>query len=219
MSSSEQEPECNFPDVPEGPLSVMDDCWMVGRRNPDSMLQCNTYIRTFRQFGGQRNVCIDPGSCLDFEFVKSNIEQLVGSLHDVHGMTINHQDPDVAGNAPWFCDSNPEIELIVSEDVWRLLQHMMLSPGKLRLTAGRTRSISSRSRFSLSRHRFATSAVRWLCMTPSSVSSTVATCLVVSTVLGRCICWRQKTTGRGLLSFIRSTCRLGKSCDTLYVKS
>lgn len=147
MSSSEQQPECDFPDVPEGPLSVMDDCWMVGRRNPDSMLQCNTYIRTFRQFGGQRNVCIDPGSCLDFEFVKSNIEQLVGSMHDVHGMTINHQDPDVAGNAPWFCDANPEIEMIVSEDVWRLLQHLMLSPGKLRLTAGRTRTISSQQPF------------------------------------------------------------------------
>ncbi|MFO0978345.1 MAG: hypothetical protein U0996_18210 [Planctomycetaceae bacterium] len=111
------------------------------------MLQCNTYIRTFRQFGGRRNVCIDPGSCLDFEFVRSNIEQLVGSLHDVHGMTINHQDPDVAGNAPWFCDGNPEIEMIVSEDVWRLLRHMMLSPGKLRLTAGRTRSISTQQPF------------------------------------------------------------------------
>lgn len=126
---------------------MVDDCWMVGRRNPDSMLQCNTYIRTFRQFGGHRNVCIDPGSCLDFDVVRSNVEQLVGSLHDVHGMTINHQDPDVAGNAPWFCDGNPEIEMIVSEDVWRLLQHMMLSPGKLRLTSGRTRSISTQQPF------------------------------------------------------------------------
>ena len=147
MSSSEQESDSEFSAVPEGPLCVLDDCWMVGRRNPESMLQCNTYIRTFRQFGGHRNVCIDPGSRLDYEFVRDNIEQHVGGLQEVHGMTINHQDPDVAGNAQYFCDGNPDIEMITSEDVWRLLQHMMLTPGNLRLSSGRTRSISTQQPF------------------------------------------------------------------------
>lgn len=147
MSSGEQETESEFPEVPEGPLSVVEDCWMVGRRNPNSMLQCNTYIRTFRQFGGQRNVCIDPGSKLDYEVVRSNVEQLVGSLQEVHGMTVNHQDPDVVGNAQDFCEGNPEIEMIASEEVWRLLQHNMLTPGRLRLSPGRTRSISTQQPF------------------------------------------------------------------------
>lgn len=147
MSSGEQETESEFPEVPEGPLSVVEDCWMVGRRNPNSMLQCNTYIRSFRQFGGQRNVCIDPGSKLDYEVVRSNVEQLVGSLQEVHGMTVNHQDPDVVGNAQDFCDGNPDIEMIASEEVWRLLQHNMLTPGRLRLSPGRTRSISTQQPF------------------------------------------------------------------------
>ena len=37
-----------LPATPQGPLSVMNDCWMVGHRNPESMLQCNTYIRKNR---------------------------------------------------------------------------------------------------------------------------------------------------------------------------
>lgn len=176
MSSGEQETESEFPEVPEGPLSVVEDCWMVGRRNPNSMLQCNTYIRTFRQFGGQRNVCIDPGSKLDYEVVRSNVEQLVGSLQEVHGMTVNHQDPDVVGNAQDFCEGNPEIEMIASEEVWRLLQHNMLTPGRLRLSPGRTRSISTQQPFQFVPTPFCHFRVRWHCMIRSSGSSIPATC-------------------------------------------
>lgn len=134
-------------DVPSGPLQVLDDCWMVGYRNPESFLQCNTYIRTFRQFGGHRNVCIDPGSPFDFEMIRSYIEELCGGMSEVHAMTINHQDPDVAGNAQRFCEANPEIEMLVSQDVWRLLQHMLLTPGSVRLSSGRTTTITSQQPF------------------------------------------------------------------------
>ncbi len=135
-----------LPDTPQGPLKVVDDCWMVGHRNPESMLQCNTYIRTFKQFGSKRNVCIDPGSQFDYSVVEGNVSQVIGDMRDVHAMTINHQDPDVAGNAPQFCDANPGIEMIVTEEVWRLLQHAMLKPGKLRFSHG-TQAISSQQPF------------------------------------------------------------------------
>jgi len=147
MSSNEIDAASEFPDAPQGPLPVMDDCWMVGRRNPDSMLQCNTYIRTFRQFGGSRNVCIDPGSRFDFDVIQRNVQQLVGGMAEVHAMTINHQDPDVAGNAQYFCEGNPDVEMIVSEECWRLLQHMKLQPGKLRLSRGKTQTISTAQPF------------------------------------------------------------------------
>lgn len=127
-----------LPNVPHGPLKLTDDCWLVGHRNPESMLQCNTYIRSFHQFGSRRNVCIDPGSQLDYPVVESNIAQLLGDAGEIHAMTINHQDPDVAGNAPELCDSNPNVELITSEEVWRLLQHNLIRPGKLRLSQGAT---------------------------------------------------------------------------------
>ncbi|MGI9473194.1 MAG: hypothetical protein ACR2NZ_16755 [Rubripirellula sp.] len=126
----------SLPNTPRGPLKVADDCWMVGHRNPESMLQCNTYIRTFRQFGSARNVCIDPGSQFDFAVVESNVSKVIGDMSEVHAMTINHQDPDVAGNAPLFCEAAPKLEMIVSEEVWRLLQHMMLKPGRVRLSHG-----------------------------------------------------------------------------------
>ena len=145
--STEQGAQSDSVDPDQGPFAVIDDCWMVGRRNPESTLQCNTYIRTFRQFGGHRNVCVDPGSRIDYDVIKSNIEQLVGGMRDVHGMTINHQDPDVAGNANRFCDSNPEIDMIVSQECWRLLQHMELKPGNLRLSQAKTQSISSQQPF------------------------------------------------------------------------
>ncbi len=140
-------PERENGPVPTGPLNVVQDCWMVGRRNPQSMLQCNTYLRTFSQFGGQRNVCIDPGSQFDFGTIRDNIGELIGDIYDVHAMTINHQDPDVAGNAPEFCAANPHIELIVSEASWRLLQHMRLEPGRVRLSHGKTNSITTRQPF------------------------------------------------------------------------
>jgi glyoxylase-like metal-dependent hydrolase (beta-lactamase superfamily II) len=135
-----------LPDSPRGPLKVVEDCWMVGHRNPESMLQCNTYLRSFRQFGGVRNVCIDPGSQLDYSVVEDNVNQLVGGLDQIHAMTINHQDPDVAGNAPQFCDANPNLEMIVTEEVWRLLQHLMLKPGKMRF-AHRTEAVSTQQPF------------------------------------------------------------------------
>jgi glyoxylase-like metal-dependent hydrolase (beta-lactamase superfamily II) len=147
MPSSENRGiENALPDAPRGPLRVAEDCWMVGHRNPESMLQCNTYVRTFRQFGGARNVCIDPGSQLDYSVVERNIEQLIGDMREIHAMTINHQDPDVAGNAPHFCDANPNLEMILTEETWRLLQHMMLDPGKLRFSHG-TQAVSTQQPF------------------------------------------------------------------------
>lgn len=147
MSASDNFGAANaLPDSPRGPLKVLEDCHLVGHRNPESMLQCNTYVRTFRMFGGARNVCIDPGSQLDYSVVEDNVTSLVGDMSEIHAMTINHQDPDVAGNAPQFCDANPNLELILSEEVWRLVQHMMLTPGKLRF-AHRTESTSTKQPF------------------------------------------------------------------------
>jgi serine/threonine-protein kinase len=106
---------------------------MVGYRNPTSLLQCNTYVRQFKHGGYDFNVCVDPGSRFDFAVVEQNVTRLVGGLDQINCLTINHQDPDVTGNTPSFCGANPHAEMIVSEESWRLLQHLMLKPGNLRL--------------------------------------------------------------------------------------
>ncbi len=127
-----------LPNTPRGPLKIVDDCWLVGHRNPESMLQCNTYLRTFHGDEQKRHVCIDPGSQFDYSVVEQNINSLIGDMSQISAMTINHQDPDVAGNAPQVCDANPNVELITSEEVWRLLQHTLVQPGTLRLSQGAT---------------------------------------------------------------------------------
>jgi serine/threonine-protein kinase len=104
---------------------------MVGHRNPHSLLQCNTYLRIFDQ-GAPLHVCADPGSQIDFPVLQENIRRLIGDLSEVHAFTLNHQDPDVVGNSPSFCEANPQIQTVVSEDVWRLVQHLSFRPGKVR---------------------------------------------------------------------------------------
>lgn len=119
------------PPVTPNPLEVAPQCWMVGHRNPDSLLQCNTYLRTFDQGGSPLRLCIDPGSRLDYPVVAENLRALVGDLADIQAFSLNHQDPDVAGNADRLCEANPQVRMLVTEDVWRLVRHLGFRPGRV----------------------------------------------------------------------------------------
>ncbi len=114
-----------------GPLEVRPDCYMVGYRNPAALLQCNTYLRSFQGGGGAVHVCVDPGSRRDYPEVERHICELVGDVGEIHSFTLNHQDPDVSGNAPLLCDANPNISGVMSEEVWRLVQHLDVRPKRL----------------------------------------------------------------------------------------
>jgi len=131
MASGLRIPEEMASADPTGPLEVKADCWMVGRRNPISLLQCNTYVRRFANGRSPVHVCIDPGSRLDFPVVEKNICQLVGDLEGIGSFTLNHQDPDVVGNALFLCDANPNVSAIMSEEVWRLAQHLQFKPRRV----------------------------------------------------------------------------------------
>ena len=111
--------------VPDGPQEIRPGCWMVGKRNPESLLQCNTYVRTFEGGSSPGHVCIDPGSQLDFPEIKENITQLVGGLGELHAFSLNHQDPDVVGNSPYLLAANPDVCVMVTEEAWRLVRHML----------------------------------------------------------------------------------------------
>ncbi len=116
---------------PAAPLPVADHCWLVGGRHPTSLLQCNTYLRTYEQGSTRQHVCVDPGSRFDLEAVRANIGQLAGDMSQVDAFTLNHQDPDVVGNAPALCEANPRIGALVTEDVWRLVQHLGFRPARM----------------------------------------------------------------------------------------
>jgi serine/threonine-protein kinase len=134
MDSQEQcasEPG-NDSQQPAGGLPVLDDVYMVGRRNPHSLLQCNTYLRTFTGGGqGPLHWCIDPGSRLDYPVVRENLLAHVGSLRNLSLFSLNHQDPDVVGNLGSLTDENENLVGLVTEDAWRLVQHLAARPKQL----------------------------------------------------------------------------------------
>jgi serine/threonine-protein kinase len=95
------------------------------------LLQCNTYVRTFERGSSPVHVCIDPGSQIDYNTVQSNIGALIGDVGELHSFSVNHQDPDVIGNVPFLILANPNISAIVTEDVWRLAQHLLHQPKRV----------------------------------------------------------------------------------------
>jgi serine/threonine-protein kinase len=103
----------------------------VGHRNPASLLQCNTYVRTFTSGESPVHVCVDPGSQFDYPVVEANINQLIGDVGELNAFSLNHQDPDVIGNAYFLCEANPNISMMVTEDVWRLAQHLLFQPKRI----------------------------------------------------------------------------------------
>ncbi len=113
-----------------GPLPIAERCWMIGYRNPQSLLQCNTYLRIFPGPRHGTSICIDPGSQFDAAVIESNINDLTGN-GGLDYITVNHQDPDVTGNLPSFCRSNPAASVLLTEDTWRLVQHLQVQPGAL----------------------------------------------------------------------------------------
>jgi len=92
---------------------------MIGYRNPASLLQCNTYLRIFPGPRHGTSICIDPGSQFDATVIESNIRDLTGNS-GLDFITVNHQDPDVTGNLPSLCQSNPAATVMLTEDTWRL---------------------------------------------------------------------------------------------------
>ncbi len=113
------------------PLEVRPGCHLVGRRNPASLLQCNTYVRSFETSRSPVHVCIDPGSRTDWPVVAANINRLIGDVGELQSFTCNHQDPDVIGNASYLCDANPNISALMTEEVWRLAQHLDFQPRRV----------------------------------------------------------------------------------------
>lgn len=113
-------------------IPVVEDCYMIGRRNPDSLLQCNTYLRTFKTPRSSPIYwCIDPGSQIDYAEVKKNLLSHIGEMAALKMFSINHQDPDVVGNLTYLTQENPNLAGLVSEDVWRLVRHLNVRPKQI----------------------------------------------------------------------------------------
>jgi serine/threonine-protein kinase len=108
-------------------VEIAPDTFWVGRRE-GVFLERNVYLRVYRGNGQQLNVLIDPGPTKDLSTVAAKVRPIIGPLEKVDVMFLNHQDPDIAGNAPVIQELNPRAHVICSEDTWRLVNFYGLRP-------------------------------------------------------------------------------------------
>lgn len=122
-------------DQPIWQTPLSDGCYMVGHRNPDSLLQCNTYLRSFSGQGPRTaHWVVDPGSQVDYPSVRKHLLSYVGELKALNFFSINHQDPDVVGNLAFLTRENAHLAGLATEDTWRLVRHLNIHPKTMYFT-------------------------------------------------------------------------------------
>lgn len=104
-----------------GPVEIAKDIFWVGNRN-DKNFESNAYLRVFRGNGQQFNLLIDPGPSPDFNAIAGKIEQVLGADYNLDLVYLNHQDPDVCINTLYFQRHFPKLQVVTSEDTWRLVR-------------------------------------------------------------------------------------------------
>ncbi len=107
------------------PVELKKDVWWVANRS-NSLLEVNVYLRSYVHEKGRVNVMLDPGPPELIMHLQKVVEPIIGSLKNVHGMLINHQDPDVVLNAAFIQKMNPNCIVVASEDTWRLIRFVGL---------------------------------------------------------------------------------------------
>lgn len=104
-----------------GPVEIAKDIYWVGNRN-EKDFESNAYLRVFRGNGKQFNLLIDPGPAPDFNVVAEKIESVLGADYHLDLVYLNHQDPDVCINTLLFQRHFPKLQVVTSEDTWRLVR-------------------------------------------------------------------------------------------------
>ncbi len=128
------------------PIEIAKNVFWVGKRS-EIEFEMNVYLRVFEGNGKKINMLIDPGPSTDLEVVSSKLEMVLGPNHQIHLAFINHQDPDVGMNAVFFQRHYPNLQVITTEDTWRLIRFLGLNPkrfipiekfktGKIKLITG-----------------------------------------------------------------------------------
>ncbi len=109
------------------PQKIANGIYWVGKRS-EKELEVNVYLRVFEGNGHKINMLIDPGPTTDVDIISDKIEKVLGPDFKIHFAFINHQDPDVAMNAVYFQRHFPSMQIITTEDTWRLIRFFGLNP-------------------------------------------------------------------------------------------
>jgi flavorubredoxin len=103
------------------PVEIASGIFWVGHRS-ELDFEMNVYLRIFEGNGKKINMLIDPGPHTDFEQISAKVEKVLGPDEKIHIAYINHQDPDVCINTIFFQRHYPAMQVITTEDTWRLIR-------------------------------------------------------------------------------------------------
>lgn len=83
--------------IKQEPSYLGNNVYWVGKKGLGGNLDCNPYLI----IEGDEAVLFDPGSPLDFEEVKANVESLI-PLENIALVVVHHQDPDLCASLTLF---------------------------------------------------------------------------------------------------------------------
>ncbi|MGB9081901.1 MAG: MBL fold metallo-hydrolase [Desulfuromonadaceae bacterium] len=101
-------------------VEISDGIHWVGT-GTKNFLSRNAYLRCYNGSGKKNAMVIDPGPTVDLDVLIQKVSIVLGSISQVNMVFMNHQDPDVVGNAPFLARSNPNTLMLTTEDTWRLV--------------------------------------------------------------------------------------------------
>jgi flavorubredoxin len=113
------------------PVELRENVWWLANRS-DSLLEVNIYLLCYPHEKGQSNLIIDPGPPELLTCLQKAAAPVIGGLEKLHGILINHQDPDVAPNAAYIQKLNPQCMVVASEDTWRLIHFFGLKASRFK---------------------------------------------------------------------------------------
>ncbi len=114
------------------PVEIAKNVWWLLNRS-DSLLELNIYLLSYQSASrGWDHLLLDPGPEPLLEPLQKAIRPITGGLDKVTAILINHQDPDVVPNAHYIQRLNPGVQVIASEDTWRLIRFFGLNEKRFR---------------------------------------------------------------------------------------
>ncbi|MCK4560997.1 MAG: response regulator [Calditrichia bacterium] len=103
------------------PVQIAKDTWWTGRRNPDSLLQTNIFLRQFKSGQKLINYLFNPGPISDYSVISQKIAAVLDDVSNIHVYNLNQQDAYVTQNVQFIKKANPKAICVTTEGNWRLL--------------------------------------------------------------------------------------------------
>ena len=111
---------------------ISEGCYLIGRRESTSRLQCNTYLRCFGTGTDEPAYwCVDPGPHGTYDEVRSHLVAGAGDLGALRLVSLSQETPDAAGNLLELTQENHSLTVLVSEHAWQLIWLSGASPKRL----------------------------------------------------------------------------------------